>query len=193
MSRKVPLRTLVVLPDDGIAPVVAAINAAQKSIYVKMFLFSEPRLLRALIAAHKRGVRTRVMLNPARRSGESENRLAKQRLRAAGIAVKDTHPDFDVTHEKSMVVDGEVAFVVDERIEQHQVFSRRRTKPNELVSLRSRPNMRVKKRRLSFATSVDRRAFGVGEHRIFRAPSWKGAFDESQNAEDIRMPKCISG
>jgi phosphatidylserine/phosphatidylglycerophosphate/cardiolipin synthase-like enzyme len=51
------------------------------------------------------------MLNPARRSGESENRQAKTKLRAAGITVKDTHPGFDVSHEKSMVVDGEVAFV----------------------------------------------------------------------------------
>ena len=111
MSRKPHLRALVVLPDDGIAPVLAAIAAAKTSILVKMFLFSEPRLLRALVAAHKRGVKTRVMLNPARRSGKSENAAVKKKLRAAGVTVKDTHPDFDVSHEKSMVVDEEVAFV----------------------------------------------------------------------------------
>jgi phosphatidylserine/phosphatidylglycerophosphate/cardiolipin synthase-like enzyme len=73
-------RQLVVLPDDGIRPVLAAIAAAKKSILVKMFLFSEPRLIRALIAAHKRGVKVRVMLNPARRSGKSENLVARRRL-----------------------------------------------------------------------------------------------------------------
>jgi phosphatidylserine/phosphatidylglycerophosphate/cardiolipin synthase-like enzyme len=85
-------------------------SAARDSILVKMFLFSEPRLIRALVAAHKRGVKVRVMLNPARRSGKSENGEAKRRLKAGGIAVRDTHPEFDVSHEKSMV-DGQVAFV----------------------------------------------------------------------------------
>ena len=110
MTRK-GTRELVVLPDDGIRPILSAIAGAKTSILVKMFLFSEPRLLRALISAHKRGVKVRVMLNPARRSGQSENRQIKEKLRAAGVIVKDTHPEFDVSHEKSMVVDGEVAFV----------------------------------------------------------------------------------
>ena len=114
MSRKATrtrTRELYVLPDDGIRPVVTAIARAKQSILVKMFLFSEPRLLRALIAAHKRGVKVRVMLNPSRRSGKSENREARRRLKAGGIVARDTHPDFDVSHEKSMVIDDEVAFV----------------------------------------------------------------------------------
>jgi cardiolipin synthase len=110
MSRRAT-RTLVVLPEDGITPVLEAIAAARESILVKMFLFSEMKLIRALVTAHRRGVKVRVMLNPARRSGESENTDAKRRLKAAGIAVKDTHPAFDVSHEKSMVVDGNLAFV----------------------------------------------------------------------------------
>jgi phosphatidylserine/phosphatidylglycerophosphate/cardiolipin synthase-like enzyme len=104
-------RSLVVLPDDGIQPLLDAIAAAEKSLLVKMFLFSEPRLIQAVIDAHKRGVKVRIMLNPARRSGESENEEAKKQLSAAGVAVQDTHPDFDVTHEKSMVVDEKTAFV----------------------------------------------------------------------------------
>lgn len=105
------IRSLVVLPDDGIQPLLDAIAAAEKSLLVKMFLFSEPRLIQAVIDAHDRGVKVRIMLNPARRSGESENGEAKKQLSAAGVDVQDTHPDFDVTHEKSMVVDGKTAFV----------------------------------------------------------------------------------
>ena len=112
MSRsKTQTRTLIVLPDDGIRPVLAPIAGAKKSILVKMFLFSETRLVRALIAAHKRGVKVRVMLNPARRSGKSENREARRKLKTGGILARDTHPEFDVSHEKSMVIDGEVAFI----------------------------------------------------------------------------------
>ena len=48
-------QTLVVLPDDGMAPLLNAIRAARASILVKMFLFTEPRLIRALAAVRKRG------------------------------------------------------------------------------------------------------------------------------------------
>jgi phospholipase D-like protein len=51
------------------------------------------------------------MQNPARRSGESENGAPYKKLKAAGIEVIDTTPEFDVTHEKSMVVDVTTAFV----------------------------------------------------------------------------------
>jgi len=61
--------TLVVLPDDTAEPFLAAIAAARKSLRIKMFLFSDPALLAAVITARKRGVHVRVMLNPARRSG----------------------------------------------------------------------------------------------------------------------------
>jgi cardiolipin synthase A/B len=102
---------LVVLPDDTAVPLLGAIEGAQKSIRVKMFLFSDPSLLKALVAAESRGVDVRVMLNPARRNGEADNLVTKKKLEAAGIEVKDTNPAFDVTHEKSMVVDDQIAFV----------------------------------------------------------------------------------
>ena|SRR5579871_5787983 len=102
---------LLVMPDDTVTPVLEAIRGAQKSIRIKMFLFSHPGLLDAVIEAKKRGVDVRVMLNPARRSGKSENETAYTALRAAGIDVIDSSPDFEVTHEKSMVLDEEIAYV----------------------------------------------------------------------------------
>lgn len=105
-------RTLYVLPDDGIQPLLSALDAARKTVLIKMFLFSEPRLLDAVIAANKRGVKARVMLNPERKSGQSDNDEAKKKMSDAGVDVKDTHSGFEVTHEKSMVVDGTTAFVM---------------------------------------------------------------------------------
>lgn len=103
--------SLLVLPDDTVTPVLDAIRGAKKSIRIKMFLFSHPELLEAVIEAKKRGVDVRVMLNPARRSGKSENAAAYKALKAAGLQVIDSNPDFEVTHEKSMVVDEEVAYI----------------------------------------------------------------------------------
>jgi cardiolipin synthase len=104
-------RSLVVLPDDSAQPIIDAIHEATKSLRIKMFVFSDPTLLGAVIDAHRRGVKVRVMLNPARRSGEAENEESRKTLTQAGVEVIDSNPVFDLTHEKSMVVDDRVAFV----------------------------------------------------------------------------------
>jgi cardiolipin synthase A/B len=104
-------RSLIVLPDDSAKPILDAIDGAKKSLRVKMFIFSDPSLLKAVIAARKRGLTVRIMLNPARRSGESENEESRKELEAGGVEVLDSNPDYDVTHEKSMVVDDTTAFV----------------------------------------------------------------------------------
>jgi len=104
-------RSLIVLPDDSAKPILDAINGATKSLRVKMFLFSDPSLLKAVIAARQRGLKVRIMLNPARRDGESENQESRIKLEAGGVEVMDSNPEYDVTHEKSMVVDDTTAFV----------------------------------------------------------------------------------
>jgi cardiolipin synthase A/B len=103
--------TLIVLPDDTAKPILDPINAAKKSLNIRMFLFTEPTLLEAVVGAKKRGVNVRVMLNPARRSGETENEEARKTLTAAGIDVRDSSPAFDLTHQKSMVIDDQIGFV----------------------------------------------------------------------------------
>jgi cardiolipin synthase A/B len=104
-------RSLIVLPDDSAKPILDAIHGATKSLRVKMFLFSDPTLLKAVIAARQRGLKVRIMLNPARRDGESENQESRIKLEAGGVDVMDSNPEYDVTHEKSMVVDDATAFV----------------------------------------------------------------------------------
>jgi len=104
-------RSLLVLPDDSPKPFLDAIEEAEKSLRIKMFAFSDPRLLRAVIGARKRGVDVRVMLNPARRSGEAQNEDSRRKLTAGDVEVLDSNPAFDVTHEKSMVVDDSKAYV----------------------------------------------------------------------------------
>jgi phosphatidylserine/phosphatidylglycerophosphate/cardiolipin synthase-like enzyme len=104
-------RSVIVLPDDSGRPIVEAINNAKKSLRIKMFTFSDPTLIQAVIDAHRRGVKVRLMLNPARRSGEKENDETRSQLLAAGVEVIDSNPAFDVTHEKSMVIDDQTAHV----------------------------------------------------------------------------------
>ncbi len=104
-------RSLIVLHDDGAAPILEAIVNATKSIRIKMFVFTAPTLIDAVAAARRRGVKVRVMLNPARRDGEEDNEPTRKKLVSAGVEVIDSCPKFDLTHEKTMVVDDTLAFV----------------------------------------------------------------------------------
>jgi phosphatidylserine/phosphatidylglycerophosphate/cardiolipin synthase-like enzyme len=103
--------SLIVLPEDTVKPILDAIEGAARTLRIKMFVLSDPTLLNALKAAQARGVKVRVMLNPARRSGEEENAASRKILAHAGIEVNDSNPAFDLTHEKSMIVDDEMALV----------------------------------------------------------------------------------
>jgi cardiolipin synthase A/B len=104
-------RSLIVLPDDSGKPIVDAVKNATKSLRLKMFTFSDPTLIDAVIATHRRGVDVRIMLNPARRNGVQENGETRKILTEAGVKVMDSNPKFDLTHEKSMVIDDTTAYV----------------------------------------------------------------------------------
>lgn len=103
--------SLIVLPDDTAGPLLDALAGAQRSINIRMFLFTDPSMVEAVKAAHQRGVRVRVMLNPQRRDGTSDNDETRAILEGAGVEVRDSSPRFALTHQKSMVVDGTTGYV----------------------------------------------------------------------------------
>ena len=102
---------LFVFPDDTASAIIDPIDEARHTLNVRMFLFTDPSLLDAVIAAKRRGVHVRVMLNPARRDGSSDNDAARKKLHAAGVNVHNSNPAFAVTHQKSMVIDDRIGFV----------------------------------------------------------------------------------
>ena len=105
-------RSLLVLPDDSVQTLVSAIAEATHSLRIKMFIFSDSTLLQAVVAARERGVQVRVLLNPARRNGKNENSESRAWLQERDVEVLDSNPAFDLTHEKSMVVDDRLAYVM---------------------------------------------------------------------------------
>jgi cardiolipin synthase A/B len=102
---------LIVEPDEGVAPVRELIDSAQTSLVIKQFTFTEPSLIQAVIDRRRAGVDVRVMLNAARSGGDRANDETYAQFEAADIAVQWASPNFYVTHEKSVVVDEEVALV----------------------------------------------------------------------------------
>jgi cardiolipin synthase len=102
---------LIVLPDDTAKPLIDALAGARRSVNIRMFLFTDPDMVAAVKAAEARGVKVRVMLNPQRRDGSAENEETRKALADSGAEVRDSSPAFALTHQKSMVIDGETGYV----------------------------------------------------------------------------------
>mgnify|MGYP003326416241 FL=1 len=102
---------LLVMPDDGGDAVVALIDQACEQLLIKQFKLQSEAVEQALLRAHQRGVRVRVMLNPHTSGGDRWNDEAYALLESWGIAVAWTSEAFPVTHEKSMVIDGHAALI----------------------------------------------------------------------------------
>ncbi len=102
---------LIVEPDDGMQPVHDFIAAAQNSLLIKQFTFTEDTFIDVVIDRAKAGVDVRVMLNPKRSGGDRANDETYDKFKAAGVDVQWSNPKFYVTHEKSIVADGKAALV----------------------------------------------------------------------------------
>ncbi len=104
-------RKLFVEPDTGESVILDAINTAHRSIWLEMYLLTDTSIIQALENAAHRKVDVRVMLEPAPYGGGSPQDVLDE-LKLAGITVKTTSPDFTLTHEKGMVIDGNTAFIM---------------------------------------------------------------------------------
>jgi cardiolipin synthase A/B len=104
--------TLFIQPRDGIQPILDAIHAAKSSIRHKIYLFTDSRqdVIEALVAAQKRGVDVKILLE--REPSGSTNTAIFLRLREAGLNVQLTPRfRFVFVHEKSLVFDNNSAII----------------------------------------------------------------------------------
>lgn len=106
-----PIPHLIVQPDDGVTPVRDFISAAKKTLLIKQFTFSEASLLQAVVDRKNAGVDVRIMLNPKRSGGDRANDATYDFFKEHGVNIQWASPKFYVTHEKSIVIDGEAALI----------------------------------------------------------------------------------
>ena len=106
-----PFLTLFVEPEAGEAPVLEALNGAQKSICLKVYLLTNPHIIEALKGAVQRGVSVRMILELNPYGGAIDPNVVID-LRDNGVELKGDSLVFNYTHEKSMVIDDEVAFIM---------------------------------------------------------------------------------
>ncbi len=103
---------LIVQPDSGVAPIVAAIKRARKSVEIAIFRFEHKAIEAALSEAAARGVRVTALIAFVNRGGEKSLRKLELRLLAAGIIVARTADDLIRYHGKYIVIDRRVLYVL---------------------------------------------------------------------------------
>ncbi len=117
--------TIFVEPEASEKPIVDAINSATKEILVEVYLLSDNEVLTALEEAHSRGVNVRVMIEEDPFGGGNINETTAARLVNFGIPFKHTNPTFALTHQKSIVIDREILFVLNQNLTE-SAFKRNR-------------------------------------------------------------------
>ncbi len=108
-----PCLKVHVMPEAGVKVISDAIDGAQKSIKLKMYLFTEPKVTEALRRAAARQVDTRVLMELQPYGGSAGNVDIFNALKGSGVQWKWTDfNSFKYTHEKSMVIDDQLAYIL---------------------------------------------------------------------------------
>ena len=103
---------LIVLPEDGVAPVVAGIRSAKKTLDIPIFRLDHIDVDKAIKSAVKRGVVVRTLIAHTNSGGEKGLRKLEQRLLATGATVSRTDDDLVRYHNKFMIADGRTLHVL---------------------------------------------------------------------------------
>lgn len=103
-------------PGDGRAPLLDEIAAARRTIDLEIYIVSDEIILQALADAQRRGVAVRVMLEEHPFGGGGGQPETFARLEEAGIDVRWGNPAFRFTHIKAMVIDNDVAIIMNQNL-----------------------------------------------------------------------------
>jgi len=103
---------LITQPDDGITPLIKAIERARKSIDIVVFRFDIDAIENALTKAVERGVAVRALIAHTNRGGASKLRKLEMRFLKAGVTLSRTANDMVRYHGKLLLIDRKEAFVL---------------------------------------------------------------------------------
>jgi cardiolipin synthase len=103
---------LIIEPTDGVAPLLAAIKSAKKSVEIAIFRFDRKDVEAALKTAADRGVKVSVLIACANRGGAQGLRKLELRCLDAGIIVARTADDLIRYHGKYILIDRRVLFML---------------------------------------------------------------------------------
>ncbi len=103
---------LLIQPEAGIAQLLSGIRSAKKSIEIVIFRFDRAEIEAALKAAVARGVSVSALIAYTNRGGEIHLRKLEMRLLEVGVAVSRTASDLVRYHDKLMIIDRRLLYVL---------------------------------------------------------------------------------
>ncbi|MFH0793604.1 MAG: phospholipase D-like domain-containing protein, partial [bacterium] len=103
---------LLIQPDDGPEALLSGIRSAKKSIEIVIFRFDRAEIEAGLKAAVGRGVSVSALIAYTNRGGEINLRKLEMRLLAVGVAVSRTADDLVRYHDKLMIIDRRLLYVL---------------------------------------------------------------------------------
>jgi len=103
---------LIIEPDDGAAPLHAALKSARKTLEIAIFRFDRSDIETLLRAAVADGVKVTALVADTNRDGENNLRELEKRLLESGITVARTADDLIRYHYKYFIIDRRVLVVL---------------------------------------------------------------------------------
>jgi cardiolipin synthase len=103
---------LIIEPEDGKAPLLAALKSAKKTIEIAIFRFDQGDIETLLKTAVRDGVKVTALVADVNRGGEKKLRDLEKRFLESGITVARTADDLIRYHDKYFVVDRRVLVVL---------------------------------------------------------------------------------
>jgi phosphatidylserine/phosphatidylglycerophosphate/cardiolipin synthase-like enzyme len=155
---------VLIQPEDGASPILAAVKGAKKSIDIVVFRLDRNEIEEAIEAAARRGVCVRALVAAVNRGGEVQLRRLETRLLESGITVARTADDLVRYHAKMLLVDKQVLYVLSHNyttldIEHSRAFgivTRNRAFVQEAIRL--------------FEADVQRQPYTPGHHAFIVSP-----------------------
>ena len=154
---------LIVQPDDGLTPLMKAVQHARKSIDLVVFRFDRVELEKALAAAVARGVVVRVLIAYTNGGGEKLLRKLEPRLLEAGVTVTRTADDLPRYHGKMTIIDDEL-FVLGFN------FTRQDIERSRSFGLITHDQKLVKEAASLFEADSTRQPYTSGHDRLVVSP-----------------------
>jgi len=144
---------LFVLPVDGIARVVRALRKAKESVRITIFRCDLPEIEKALGDAVARGVAVHALIAENNRTGEKQLRKLEMRLLEAGLTVSRTADDLVRYHDKFIVIDQSLLFVLGFN------FTKRESSKRRSMGIITRKRSLVAEALALFEADATRQAF----------------------------------
>jgi cardiolipin synthase A/B len=103
---------LIIQPEDGVAPLLAAIKSAKSRIDIAIFRADRKDIEKELNAAAARGVKVTALIAHVNRGGADNLRKLEVRFLEAGVIVARTADDLIRYHDKFLLINRRVLYVL---------------------------------------------------------------------------------